>query len=287
MSNVVAVLLMISLLGGWALAFRLTRSHRSIRWQPGDGWQVIRSTLSYLLGLNLVFFSQEVALVVSKAWLPEMQATLFHNSHEWTGSHPDLDVWQGAGTLGLAAAGLLGYFVVRRSLPGSALSDIAMWTAFHGAIAATANVALGIIDPASESGESLAALGADGLVGLVIGVVAIMVLIGAATWFGPRLVDLSTRHGERFREPAAAILRPAILAVPLVFAFRLPLPEQGMAGVLLLLIGAPWAIVGAKKNGGPSPQPKAVQATVPAAVLFATAASIASALILSQGFSLG
>jgi hypothetical protein len=52
-------------------------------------WRLtISSTLLSALAFNLVFFVQELFLVVPKALTPGLHPTLYHNNHHWTGDNP-------------------------------------------------------------------------------------------------------------------------------------------------------------------------------------------------------
>ncbi len=56
------------------------RSER--RW---DWTLVLQSALLCAFAFNLIFFIQELFLVVPKALTPGLRPTLFHNNHHWTG----------------------------------------------------------------------------------------------------------------------------------------------------------------------------------------------------------
>src|SRR3546814_11139599 len=53
------------------------------------------SALIYTLAFNLVFFTQELFLVVPKALTPGLRPTLYHNNHGWEGDHPLASLFQG------------------------------------------------------------------------------------------------------------------------------------------------------------------------------------------------
>src|SRR5262245_15805300 len=56
---------------------------------PAWDWRLTAaSALTYALAFNLVFFLQELALVVPKALTPGLTATLYHNNHNWEGENP-------------------------------------------------------------------------------------------------------------------------------------------------------------------------------------------------------
>lgn len=48
---------------------------------------MISSTLFYTLAFNLLFFIQELFLVLPKALTPNLSPILYHNNHSWTGEN--------------------------------------------------------------------------------------------------------------------------------------------------------------------------------------------------------
>ena len=67
-------------------------SGRRVSW---DRTLVLGSVLFCALAFNLTFFFQELFLVIPKALLPGVHATLYHNNHDWTGSDPRVELLQG------------------------------------------------------------------------------------------------------------------------------------------------------------------------------------------------
>lgn len=246
-------------------------------------------TLVYVLGVNLAFLAQELGLVLSKAFLPGVTATLFHNSHDWTGDHPDLALSQGGGTVGLLIAATLGWLVAVRTAPGSLPSRAGWWTVFHGSVAFAISIVAGLVDDTSEAGASLDALGVSGSSALVVGVVALLAVPLIGLQLGPVLAPVRTDDGTTpFAVARRCILAPAALAVPVIALFRFPSLEQGLAGLLLLIVAVPWAVLGAagaplvSSDAGP-------QRAEPGwtAAAWATVASLVVALLLVPGLTVG
>ena len=61
---------------------------------------------------NLVFFVQELALVIPKSLLPGVHATLFHNNHQWVGDAPHIALLQGTGMVADLVVGLIFAFLL-------------------------------------------------------------------------------------------------------------------------------------------------------------------------------
>src|SRR5262245_8019190 len=92
---------------------------------------VFVSALLYALAFNLIFFVQEVFLVVPKALTPGLHPTLFHNNHLWTGDNPLASLFQGTGALATAIVGLACLFAVRTGRPrAGAWRLFVLWMAY-------------------------------------------------------------------------------------------------------------------------------------------------------------
>src|SRR3546814_12865015 len=73
----------------------------------------INSALIYTLAFTLVFFTQELFLVVPKALTPGLRPTLYHNNHGWEGDHPLASLFQGTGALAIFITGVLFALLLR------------------------------------------------------------------------------------------------------------------------------------------------------------------------------
>ncbi|MEO6104330.1 MAG: hypothetical protein ABIP44_11945, partial [Pseudoxanthomonas sp.] len=92
------VLIVCPLLLALAGAFR-ARGETSVA-APAWDWRLVAlSTLLYVVAFNLVFFVQELFLVLPKAFTPGLRPTLFHNNHLWQGEHALASLFQGTGAL--------------------------------------------------------------------------------------------------------------------------------------------------------------------------------------------
>src|SRR4051812_35873206 len=83
-------------LAGWTQGRGAPATSSASAWD----WRLtIASTLLYVLAFNLIFFLQELFLVIPKALTPGLHPTLFHNNHDWTGHRPIEKLLQGSGAL--------------------------------------------------------------------------------------------------------------------------------------------------------------------------------------------
>jgi hypothetical protein len=97
-------------------------------------WRLtITSALLYALAFNLIFFIQELFLVLPKALTPGLRPTLFHNNHRWEGESPLASLLQGTGALAILVVGLVCAFLVKRRVGRSSAAALAALIAIAAA----------------------------------------------------------------------------------------------------------------------------------------------------------
>ena len=220
---------------------------------------ILGSVLFCALAFNLIFFWQELWLVIPKAFTPGLHPVLFHNNHEWTGSAPTVELLQGCGalatlTFGLAATGLLAI--------GSRLSATArlfcFWMAFQGLSQSLTQLAIGAVVPGNDVGRALTYLGLS----LVAHVGLALVTAVALALSGITLARLfpAAAQGEQVAASIGIklILLAAILSVALIVPFRIPRTpvETSLIPLIVNIVGAGWTILGfalAGKDGSGDP----------------------------------
>src|SRR6202020_3195568 len=101
---------------------------------PNWNWELaITSALLYALAFNLVFFIQELFLVLPKALTPGLRPTLFHNNHRWEGENPLVGLLQGTGALAILITGLICAFLLKRRVGRSSAARLFLvWMIFNG-----------------------------------------------------------------------------------------------------------------------------------------------------------
>lgn len=80
----------------------LSKARYSFNWRL-----CLSSALFYTLAFNLIFFIQELFLVLPKAFTPNIVPVLFHNNHDWTGENPLARLFQGTGAVAIFLIGIL------------------------------------------------------------------------------------------------------------------------------------------------------------------------------------
>ena len=116
---------------------------------------MINSAVFFALAFNIIFFLQEVFLVLGKKALG-LQAFLYHNNHTWVGEHPMALLMQGSGALAIFLIGIICmvvYQFIRNSR--SIWKLFILWLAFHGLVQSIPQVIIGYLSPGTDVGEAL------------------------------------------------------------------------------------------------------------------------------------
>jgi hypothetical protein len=240
---------------GIALALRL-RSRGAAVFVGRMGWEpIVHSTLAYVLAFNITFFIQELFLVLPKAMVPGLSATLYHNNHEWTGTAPIAELFQGTGAMAILASGLIFTAIASRQ---SKPSFFVLWMAFHGLFQSLPQFIVGAIASGNDVGRAYDYLGI-GIVGeTLVALLALAampvagILLGrqflAAAWDQRQLGSYCCRFGFLLRIAGL----PALAALPIVILFRVPreLIEVLAPPLLVPLFGYGWLQLAAFKPAG-------------------------------------
>lgn len=210
------------------------------------GWQpIIHSMLAYVLAFNLTFFIQELFLVLPKAMVPGLKATLYHNDHNWTGSAPIAELFQGTGAIAILLSGLIFSFIAaRRARP----SFFVLWMAFNGLFQSLPQFIVGAIVPGNDMGRAYDYLGIGPVGEAMFALAGLAALPVAGIWLGRQFLTAAwdERQLGSFCCRYAFLLRvaglPALAALPLIILFRVPreLIEVLAPPVLVPLFGYGW-----------------------------------------------
>jgi hypothetical protein len=213
-------------------------------------WKLVLGSLLFCaLAFNLTFFFQELFLVIPKALLPGVHATLFHNNHGWTGTDPRVELLQGTGAIADLVVGL----VFAGLLAGSARRSITarlflFWMAFQGLYQFLSQMVIGTILPQNDVGRALAVLGFGSGAKWATGLLALAAMIGAGIWLMRKAIALIATAGEtdsgiaRLGFVFRAVTLPALLSVLLLIPFREPrnIVEVALIPVIVTVCGVIW-----------------------------------------------
>lgn len=246
-----------------ALGWARMRGRRAsvVRPLPAWDWRMsLVSMLLYVLAFNLVFFVQELFLVLPKALVPGLRPTLFHNNHGWTGTHPLAELFQGTGVLATLLFGIACGWWLRRENTGAAWWRLLLfWLAFGGVFMALPQLATGALLPQGDAGRAMAYLGMGEAARTVVALLALVAIPLAALWLLKPLLELAgdpaqvADAGARHRHVLLAATFPALLAIGLIVPFRVPREwiEVLIVPVVVTVVGVVWLQAGAWREAGP------------------------------------
>ena len=217
---------------------------------------MINSAVFFALAFNIIFFLQEVFLVLGKKALG-LQSFLYHNNHTWVGDHPMASLMQGSGALAIFLTGLICLVIfqfIRNS--GSIWKLLVLWLAFHGLIQSIPQVTIGYLSPNTDVGQALVEylkLSEPLLIFLAIASAIAMALV--SIWFSRYLlefapVDTDLKNPKvKFKYIRLIAVGAAIIGSILVIPFRIPPIGQAATPFIVSAFSVPWvwAAAGASK----------------------------------------
>ena len=222
------ILIMGPLLLAWAgwLRARIEPATPVVVW---DTRLTLLSTLLYTLAFNLVFFVQELFLVLPKAFTPGLQPILFHNNHRWQGEHALAGLFQGTGALATFMLGLACLWLLRHGAGrATATRLLLIWLAYCGVFMALPQVVVGALSSGSDVGMAMDYFRLGATAKSIAALLALAVIPLFAREFSRHLLGLasspaqlaSARARSRFIFQAATL--PAWVAILLILPFRVP-----------------------------------------------------------------
>ncbi|MFC3551678.1 hypothetical protein ACFOLC_11730 [Lysobacter cavernae] len=231
------------------LRSRHVSTHAAMERAPWDGRLTIYSSLLYALAFNLIFFLQEVFLVVPKALTPGLSPTLFHNNHRWDGEHPLATLFQGTGALAILLVGLMFVFWLAWRPGRSAAGRLfCIWMAYHGCFQALQQVVIGSINPRNDVGMAMDYFHLAPISKTAAALVALAVIPMIAIRLTPQLLALAAsperidHAGKRARFIFGVATLPALIGTLLVLPFRVPGHpiEVVIVPVITAAVGIGW-----------------------------------------------
>ena len=210
---------------------------------------MLGSVLFCALAFNLTFFIQELFLVIPKALLPGVHATLFHNNHDWTGNDPRVELLQGTGAIGDLVVGLVFSALLTRAAQWSITARLFLfWMAFQGLYQFFSQMVIGTILPQNDVGRALTYLGFSSSMKWVTGLLALAAMIAAGIWLMHKAVALIATNSETANAGARlsfifrAVTLPALVSVLLLIPFREPrnIVEVMLIPVIVTVCGVIW-----------------------------------------------
>ncbi|HEX4649286.1 MAG TPA: hypothetical protein VH111_10690, partial [Steroidobacteraceae bacterium] len=156
-------------------------------------WRLtLTSALLYTLAFNLVFFIQELSLVLAKAFTPGLRPTLFHNNHSWQGDNPLAALLQGTGALAIFLTGLLGALLLRRGTGRSSTARLFLiWMTYSGFLQSLPQVVIGAVEPENDVGMAMNYLQLSATAKTAAALVALAAIPLVSLWLTDPLLSLA------------------------------------------------------------------------------------------------
>lgn len=208
---------------------------------------LINSGVLYAIAFNLIFFLQELFLVLGKKALG-LKAYLFHNNHSWDGVHEKTALMQGAGALAILVIGILGlivFYMIRNS--NSSLKLFFLWFSFQGLLQSVLQLIVVVFEPRSDVGQTLVSyylidlsvLELLSFAGMVSTVIISICFSRYLLAFAPPEINLDDSVAKlRFIRFIA--VGSALLGFVFIIPFRVPPINQIISPILLIIISIPW-----------------------------------------------
>jgi hypothetical protein len=222
---------------------------------PNWDWELaITSALLYALAFNLIFFIQELFLVLPKAFTPGLRPTLFHNNHRWEGENALAGLFQGTGAVAIFVTGVICAFLLKYRVGRSSGARLFLvWMAYNGFLQSLPQVVIGSIEPENDVGMAMDYLHFGAPAKAVAALVALTAIPAVALWLRRPLLCVASdsvliadgRARTRFVFNIATL--PALAAILLIIPFRVPRNwvEVAAVPVVVTLIGIAWIQAGA------------------------------------------
>lgn len=233
----------------------------------------IGSVLLCALGFNLTFFWQELWLVIPKALTPGLEATLYHNNHDWTGDLPIAELLQGTGAIATLASGILfamGIKFIGANKPTWRL--FFFWMAFQGLFQSLTQLAIGTLLTGNDVGRALSYLEMGDMTKKSLLMLTVLAMALCGFWLA-RLYSGSTTGsaGKYDRSFAYMMIIVTMVSIIVIVPFRVPrnIIEVALIPFFVNFVGLAWLVLGAAfvNKGGLDQQSPEVRGPAIALVL--------------------
>jgi hypothetical protein len=227
---------------GW---LRCRREPKTAR-RAVEGKTILLSSIVYAIAFNVTFFIQELFLVVPKALTPGLKPTLYHNNHNWEGSHPLESLFQGTGALAILISGLIFAWLAKRGAGKTQAARLfVLWMAYNGLFQSLPQFATACANPGSDTGQALDWFGLSASGETVVAVIGMAAIIAAGLFMTARFLEVGPMmESGRERSWFAFLMTvlPAAIAIPVLILFRIPREwvEVVVPTIAVPLIGLIW-----------------------------------------------
>jgi hypothetical protein len=210
---------------------------------------IINSALLYASAFSVIFFVQELFLVLPKALTPGLYPTLLHNNHNWHGENPLARLFQGTGALATVISALLCAVWLSRRPPRSAtLQLFLIWLIYHGCFEALPQVIIGAFLPQNDVGMAMNYLQLSATTKYVAATLAFIAIVTIAISLTKPLLALAQSPaeidtpGKRMGFIFFIATLPAFIGTLLIFPHRVPgaIDQVYIVPIGVMVIGMFW-----------------------------------------------
>jgi hypothetical protein len=218
-------------------------------WRASDWRLTLTSALLSALAFNLVFFIQELFLVLPKAMTPGLDATLYHNNHSWEGDNPIARLFQGTGAVAIFIVALaMALWLRLRPMRSLSLQILLFWIAFSGFFQSLPQVVVGAAFPGNDVGMAMEYLGLSAGAKAAAAFLALLAIAATGVWLGRESLRLASQADEIATPTGRAsfvfriVTLPALLALPLIILSRVPgsIDQVVIVPAAVMIIGVSW-----------------------------------------------
>jgi len=216
---------------------------------------MINSAVFFALAFNIIFFLQEVFLVLGKKALG-LQSFLYHNNHTWVGEHPMTSLMQGSGALAIFLFGLICLAIfqfIRNS--GSIWKLFIFWMAFHGLIQSIPQVIIGYLNPGTDVGQALVGyLKLSEPLLITLAIVSAIAMALLCIWFSKLLLEFApvdavlNNPKVKLKYIRYIAVGAAIIGSIFVVPFRILPMGQAVTPFIVSAFSIPWIWAAAARS---------------------------------------
>jgi len=208
---------------------------------------IINSAVLYALAFNIIFFLQELFLVLGKNALG-LKSFLYHNNHTWEGEHPMTSLMQGSGALAIFLIGLICLVIFRLMTNSQSIWKLfVLWLSFHGLVQSLPQVAIAYMDPNTDVGEALVGyLKLSQPILIILAITSIIAIPLINIWFSKKLLELVSDDVDlnnpkaKFKYIRFVAVSAAFVGSILIIPFRIPPISQAITPFIVFLVSIPW-----------------------------------------------
>lgn len=239
-------LLLIPIIWGLYGFFKTRGEEKNILSQKTNStFVIVNSAVLYALAFNIIFFIQELFLALGKRWLG-LDAILYHNNHNWEGSHPMESLAQGYGAAAILITGLICLFLSIWTKQSSHWTHLLLlWLAFQGLAQSIPQFITAKVAADTDTGQAFTYLGIGEGLGILISVVGIIGMLYICALFSKYLlrlapsVDFIKTASGRFGYLFCIAVLASVVGVVFIIPFRIMPWDRAMAPVMVTMISIP------------------------------------------------